>query len=76
MQVAPFILRRTKDTVLKDLPPKIIQDIYCSLSPMQSAMYEEFLGSDTSKQIQTSVDVIANNGAVQDSAPHIFQVNF
>ena len=43
---------------------------------MQSAMYEEFLGSDTSKQIQTSVDVIANNGAVQDSAPHIFQVNF
>lgn len=25
MQVMPFILRRTKDAVLKDLPPKILQ---------------------------------------------------
>ena len=34
-QVLPFLLRRMKEEVLHDLPPKIIQDFYCSLSPMQ-----------------------------------------
>lgn len=34
-QVLPFILRRLKEDVLKDLPPKIIQDYYCDLSPLQ-----------------------------------------
>lgn len=34
-QVLPFLLRRMKEDVLQDLPPKIIQDYYCSLSPLQ-----------------------------------------
>lgn len=34
-QVLPFILRRMKEDVLQDLPPKIIQDYYCNLSPLQ-----------------------------------------
>jgi len=34
-QVLPFLLRRLKTDVLKDLPPKIIQDYYCELSPLQ-----------------------------------------
>lgn len=34
-QVLPFILRRLKEDVLQDLPPKIIQDYYCDLSPLQ-----------------------------------------
>ena len=34
-QVLPFLLRRMKEDVLKDLPPKIIQDYYCDLSPLQ-----------------------------------------
>ena len=34
-QVLPFMLRRMKDDVLDDLPPKIIQDYYCDLSPLQ-----------------------------------------
>ncbi len=34
-QVLPFILRRMKEDVLQDLPPKIIQDYYCDLSPLQ-----------------------------------------
>lgn len=41
-QVMPFILRRTKDEVLADLPPKIIQDIHCDLSPLQRRLYEDF----------------------------------
>jgi TATA-binding protein-associated factor len=34
-QVLPFILRRLKEDVLQDLPPKIIQDYYCDLSSLQ-----------------------------------------
>lgn len=35
LQVLPFIMRRMKEDVLKELPPKIIQDYYCDLSPLQ-----------------------------------------
>jgi len=40
--VMPFVLRRTKDQVLKDLPPKIIQDIFVDLSPHQKRLYDAF----------------------------------
>jgi len=41
-QVLPFMLRRMKEDVLKDLPPKIVQDYYCDLSALQvgSIFYE------------------------------------
>ena len=38
-QVLPFLLRRMKEDVLQDLPPKIIQDYYCELSPLQVCEY-------------------------------------
>lgn len=38
----PFILRRLKDEVLKDLPPKIIQDYYCDLTEIQHKLYKKF----------------------------------
>jgi len=41
-QVLPFMLRRTKAEVLHDLPPKIIQDIVCPMSPIQQKLYDEF----------------------------------
>lgn len=44
-QVLPFLMRRLKEDVLKDLPPKIIQDYYCELSPLQKKLYEEFVQS-------------------------------
>ena len=34
-KVMPFIMRRDKMTVLSELPPKIIQDHYCTLTPIQ-----------------------------------------
>jgi TATA-binding protein-associated factor len=43
-QISPFILRRTKDMVLKDLPSKIIQDIFLEMSPLQKKIYEEISG--------------------------------
>ncbi|XP_063534218.1 TATA-binding protein-associated factor 172 [Cydia strobilella] len=41
-QVLPFLLRRVKEDVLKELPPKITQDYYCELSPLQRRLYEQF----------------------------------
>ena len=42
---SPFILRRHKNdkNILKDLPDKIVNDIYCNLTVKQAAMYEETL---------------------------------
>jgi superfamily II DNA or RNA helicase len=37
----PFILRRTKDQVAKDLPAKLEQTLYCELEPQQRKLYNE-----------------------------------
>lgn len=39
-RVAPFILRRTKEQVLKDLPPKVIQDFECQMPPVQREVHD------------------------------------
>ena len=65
-QVMPFILRRTKDQVLKDLPPKIIQDIICDPSKLQSMLLKDF---DSNGIVETlkSMDPKA------DTKGHVFQ---
>lgn len=83
-QVLPFILRRLKEDVLADLPPKIIQDYYCELSPLQSKLYEDFTRSRlcnevTKKSICRLNDVDpSDKSAVQadslaTSKDHVFQ---
>lgn len=37
----PFILRRTKEQVLKELPDKTEQTLYCDMSPKQKKLYTE-----------------------------------
>ncbi|MDZ4346952.1 MAG: SNF2-related protein, partial [Candidatus Binatia bacterium] len=37
----PFILRRTKDKVARELPPKTEQTIYCELEPKERKLYDE-----------------------------------
>ncbi|GMH10882.1 hypothetical protein Nepgr_012723 [Nepenthes gracilis] len=77
-QVMPFLLRRTKDEVLSDLPEKIIQDRYCDLSPVQLKLYEQFSGSHVRKEISImvrhdeSLEKGQGNGSVKAS-PHVFQ---
>ena len=41
-QVLPFILRREKNQVLPELPPKIITDVPCVLSKEQEELYSSF----------------------------------
>lgn len=38
--IKPFILRRTKENVAKDLPPIMEQVLYCNMTPEQEAFYE------------------------------------
>lgn len=40
----PFILRRTKDQVARDLPAKTEQTLYCELEGSQKRLYEDLLG--------------------------------
>jgi SNF2 family DNA or RNA helicase len=48
-QIAPFILRRLKDKVGKDLPPKVEMDLVCPISDLQRSTYQALLtqGLDT-----------------------------
>ncbi|XP_043695072.1 TATA-binding protein-associated factor BTAF1-like isoform X1 [Telopea speciosissima] len=77
-QVMPFLLRRTKDEVLSDLPEKIIQDRFCDLSPVQLRLYEQFSGSDARKEISTLVHVndsedTRGHSPSPKASSHVFQ---
>lgn len=78
-QVMPFMLRRTKDQVLKDLPPKIIQDRYCDVSPLQQMLYEDFSRSQTKNQLTGLVsaydikDEETTPMPSKDTSTHVFQ---
>ena len=39
--IRPFILRRTKSEVVKDLPEKSEQTLHCDMEPAQRAIYEQ-----------------------------------
>ena len=39
--ISPFVLRRTKEKVLQDLPPKSEQIVYCELNSVQKKKYDE-----------------------------------
>jgi TATA-binding protein-associated factor len=63
-QVLPFLMRRMKEDVLDDLPPKIIQDYYCELSEVQKMLYEDFSKMDP---------LLNENSDQKKQGTHIFQ---
>ncbi|XP_042211205.1 TATA-binding protein-associated factor 172-like [Homarus americanus] len=73
-QALPFLLRRVKEDVLSDLPPKITQDYYCELSPLQEELYEDFARTQASQDINESLR--STDQGKDEQAPkhgHIFQ---
>jgi non-specific serine/threonine protein kinase len=44
-RAAPFVLRRTKDKTLKELPPKTENEVYLRMSPRQKALYQKVVSS-------------------------------
>ncbi|KAF9286646.1 TATA-binding protein-associated factor mot1 [Linnemannia elongata] len=71
-QVLPFLLRRLKEDVLSDLPPKIIQDYYCELSDLQKQLYEEFSKSQLKHEMEEELTEEKKSDPPQ-KATHIFQ---
>lgn len=73
-QVLPFMLRRLKEDVLSDLPPKIIQDYYCELLDLQKKLYKDFV----SKQKTVIEEEVTKDDAMdtreENAKSHIFQV--
>jgi superfamily II DNA or RNA helicase len=64
----PFILRRTKDQVAKDLPPKLEQTIYCEMEKEQKKIYDEL----RSYYRQTLLARIDSDG-IQKSKMHVLE---
>ena len=59
-QLTPFILRRQKDTVGKDLPPKVEMNLICPVTDLQGQTYKNLLdrgrdelGNDLQSAMQT-----------------------
>ena len=80
-QVMPFVMRRVKDEVLKDLPPKIIQDVFVDLSAYQKRLYDAFEASSAkteaveavTKREDTSGSVPGEDGKEGTGTAHVFQ---
>ena len=76
-QIVPFLLRRLKEDVLRDLPPKIIQDVECELSDVQKTLYDEFVQSQARRDVEAALargETPAD--ADEDAEPaqqHVFQ---
>ncbi|CEN59995.1 Putative TBP associated factor [Aspergillus calidoustus] len=66
-QVLPFLLRRLKEEVLNDLPPKIIQNYYCDPSELQKKLFEDF-----TKKEQKALQERMGSSEKSDKE-HIFQ---
>ncbi|KAI8671410.1 SNF2 family DNA-dependent ATPase domain-containing protein [Fusarium keratoplasticum] len=66
-QVLPFLLRRLKEEVLNDLPPKILQNYYCDLSDLQKKLFEDFTRKQ-GKKIQAEA-----GREDKEAKQHIFQ---
>ena len=66
-QVLPFLLRRLKEEVLNDLPPKILQNYYCDLSDLQKRLFEDFFKKER-KSVEESMGT-----SDKEAKQHIFQ---
>ena len=61
----PFILRRTKQQVAKDLPEKTEQTIYCELEPEQRKLYDELRDHYRQSLLKTVESVGLNRAKIQ-----------
>lgn len=66
-QVLPFLLRRLKEEVLNDLPPKILQNYYCDLSDLQKKLFEDFSKKESKKLAEVA------GSEDKEAKQHIFQ---
>ncbi|MEK6705132.1 MAG: DEAD/DEAH box helicase [Bdellovibrionota bacterium] len=53
--VSPFLLRRTKAQVLKELPEKTEEVMHCEMTPVQDKAYHAYLISDEAKRVRENL---------------------
>lgn len=70
-QVLPFLLRRVKEDVLTDLPPKITQDLLCELSPLQERLYEDFSKTHLNSDLRECLENMSSETVTKKM--HVFQ---
>ena len=66
-QVLPFLLRRLKEEVLDDLPPKILQNYYCDMSELQKQLHVDF----TKKEGKHLAEKVGSSE--KEAKQHVFQ---
>ena len=72
--VEPFILRRVKTdkSIIKDLPDKVEQKVYCNLTPEQASLYEAVV-KDVERQIEEK-DGIERKGLILSTLMKLKQI--
>lgn len=72
--VEPFILRRVKTdkSIIKDLPDKVEQKVYCNLTPEQASLYEAVV-KDVEQQIEEK-DGIERKGLILSTLMKLKQI--
>ena len=65
LRLAPFIMRREKGEVLKDLPPKIVQDVRCTPSSEQRRLHDLFSQSNEGAKVRAHLDQYCSEGRSQ-----------
>ncbi len=54
--ISPFLLRRTKNQVLKELPEKTEEVIFCDMTPAQKKVYRKFLESSEAAKAREDLE--------------------
>ena len=67
-RISPFILRRTKENVLKELPEKIVQDYNCPMSDLQIFLHDILERQFPYTEGMRSIDIKATDMSVNKSA--------
>ncbi len=76
--IKPFILRRTKEQVATELPPKIEQTVYCELTGEQEELYEQtkseyrnlLLGTSSASGVKPSIALLQGLTRLRQLANH------
>lgn len=66
--ISPFLLRRTKDTVLNDLPSKEESRVYCEMTENQRALYDTLLVS-----VRKEIERKPSRNEIKDNSAAILQ---